>query len=190
MPHADTIVAAEYRKNWKKKWRAANIAMGLRCDGKPRKPKKPLQTKEEKASYNKTFVKEWRSRPDVRERQNRLTNDYKTKRLKEDPEFKIKTNLRIALAKAITRVSGHKRGSHIELLGCTVEQLRDHLESQWLQGMSWENYGNSKGTWNIDHIRPFASFNLMNLEDLRKCCHYTNLQPMWAVDNYSKGDKY
>ena len=52
--------------------------------------------------------------------------------------------------------------------------------------MSWGNYGK----WHVDHIRPCASFNLVNEEEQKKCFHYTNLQPLWAKDNLSKGSKY
>ena len=52
--------------------------------------------------------------------------------------------------------------------------------------MSWDNYGE----WHIDHIRPMASFNLQEQEEQLKCCHYTNLQPLWAEENLRKGNKY
>lgn len=73
-----------------------------------------------------------------------------------------------------------------ELLGCTYEQLLAHLESQFSDGMNWENYGE----WHIDHIRPCASFDLLDPEEQRKCFHYTNLQPLWALDNLLKGASY
>ena len=72
------------------------------------------------------------------------------------------------------------------LLGCTHDQLVQHLESQFLPGMSWNNYGD----WHVDHIRPCASFDLLDPEQQARCFHYTNLQPLWAKDNISKGAKY
>jgi hypothetical protein len=66
-----------------------------------------------------------------------------------------------------------------------VEQLRQHLEAQFTDGMSWDNYG--RDGWHIDHIRPCASFDLTDPEQQRQCFHYTNLQPLWAADNIRKG---
>lgn len=74
----------------------------------------------------------------------------------------------------------------MELIGCTVEQLRIHLEDQFLPGMSWENYGE----WEVDHRRPCGSFDLREEAQQRECFHYSNLQPMWAPDNASKGAKW
>ena len=51
--------------------------------------------------------------------------------------------------------------------------------------MKWSNYGK----WHIDHIKPMSKFNLMKIEDQYKCCNYKNLQPLWAEENLSKGDR-
>lgn len=71
------------------------------------------------------------------------------------------------------------------LLGCSIDQLKQHLKSKFQQGMTWENYGE----WHIDHIRPCASFDLSKLEEQKKCFHFSNLQPLLAKDNLAKGDK-
>jgi hypothetical protein len=80
-----------------------------------------------------------------------------------------------------------KSHSIMELTGCTLEFLRGYLESRFLADMTWENYG--KFGWHIDHIRPCASFDLSDPEQQKICFHYTNLQPLWAKDNHSKGAK-
>ena len=81
----------------------------------------------------------------------------------------------------------------LDYLGCSLEDLRSHLENQFEKesdrcgySISWEN----QGEWHIDHIKPCASFDLDLEEERHKCFHYTNLQPMWAPDNLSKSDKY
>lgn len=87
------------------------------------------------------------------------------------------------------REGGHVKGtSSEELLGCTVEEARKHLESLFLEGMNWDN--NTKRGWHIDHIIPCSAFNLEDLEEQKKCFHFLNLQPLWATDNESKGSLY
>jgi hypothetical protein len=81
-----------------------------------------------------------------------------------------------------------KSSNTINLLGCSLEEARKHLESQFKEGMTWENHGN-KG-WHIDHIRPCASFDLTDIEQQRDCFNYKNLQPLWWNENLSKGDKW
>ena len=110
----------------------------------------------------------------------------KRNRLKNDINAHLADVLRSRLNKAIKRST--KAGSAVDDLGCSIDQLKAHLESKFEVGMTWENYG-PKG-WHIDHIIPLSSFNLTNLEELKKACHYTNLQPMWAEDNWSKGAKW
>jgi hypothetical protein len=79
----------------------------------------------------------------------------------------------------------YKSKSTLELLGCSIEFLKQHLQSQFKPGMSWANHGK----WEIDHIVPCASFDLSKSEEQLKCFHYTNLQPLWKLDNIIKSDK-
>jgi hypothetical protein len=83
-------------------------------------------------------------------------------------------------------LKGTVRPSSAILLGCTRDELRLHLERQWTEGMTWENYGE----WHIDHIRPCASFNLLDPEQVVACFHYSNLQPLWARDNQRKHTRW
>lgn len=76
-----------------------------------------------------------------------------------------------------------KAGSLLVLLGCSIPELRLHLEAQFKPSMSWGNYG----AWHVDHIRPCASFDLAKPEEQRACFHYTNLQPLWGPENVAKG---
>jgi len=79
-----------------------------------------------------------------------------------------------------------KVGKTFELVGCSRDELVSHLESKFTEGMMWDNYG----TWHVDHIKPCCSFNLEDPEEQKKCFHWTNLQPLWAKDNTSKGGKF
>ena len=99
--------------------------------------------------------------------------------------------LRNILQKRIVSVlkGYYKSQSTLELLGCSLEEFKKYLESQFHKDprISWKTYGR-KG-WHIDHIIPCASFDLTKEEEQRKCFHYTNLQPLWWLDNIKKSDK-
>lgn len=99
-----------------------------------------------------------------------------------DPNFKLIKNIRRALLSAIRYNT--KAGHTIELLGCSIEYLRQHLERQFKPGMSWDNYG--LYGWHIDHIIPVSYFDHSDPEQQRRCWHYTNLRPLWAEDNLRK----
>lgn len=97
---------------------------------------------------------------------------------------KLKKNLRSRLYDYV--VEKNKCNiSAVRHLGCSIEALKQHIESQFTEGMSWDNYGE----WHIDHIKPLSKFDLSNKEQFKAACHYTNLQPLWAKDNLSKGAK-
>jgi Uri superfamily endonuclease len=90
------------------------------------------------------------------------------------------------IRKALKAGYGNKSKSCFHYIGCSVPHLRQHLEAQFTDGMTWDNHGE----WHIDHIKPCASFDLTDAEQQRECFNYTNLQPLWAVDNLTKGAKY
>lgn len=105
------------------------------------------------------------------------------KRKEESPlKNKIADNLRSRINKVLKGSS--KSASTFELLGCSHDQLKLHLESKFKKGMTWKNYGTK---WHIDHIEPCASFDLSSPEQQRICFHFTNLQPMRSKENLSKG---
>ena len=104
------------------------------------------------------------------------------KRRDEEPHYRLMMALHCRLYMAVKE----KTGKTMELTGCSKNDLLKHLESKFTEGMTFENYGE----WHIDHIRPCASFNLEDPEEQKKCFHWTNLQPLWALDNIRKGDKW
>lgn len=111
--------------------------------------------------------------------------DYMRTRYQKDLDFRLRNALRSRIRQAIKRDAGEKSIKTAELIGCSVKELKQHLEAQFADGMSWDNYGQ----WHIDHIIPCASFDLKDEQEQRECFHYTNLQPLWGVDNIKKGDK-
>lgn len=133
--------------------------------------------KKKKAVWDKTYHKKHRSKLNAKQRE-RYSNDL---------EFKLKLILRNALNKRL-KLNIDKKQSVLILTGATITELKEHLESQFTEGMSWDNHG--KKGWHIDHIRPCASFDLTNEEEQKKCFHYTNLQPLWWYDNLTKSDSW
>jgi hypothetical protein len=105
-------------------------------------------------------------------------------KLKTDINFKLADTLRSRLKHALK--GNQKSGSAVKDLGCSIEELKKHLESQWQPDMSWNNW--TKNGWHIDHIKPLSRFNLSNRDEFLKACHYSNLQPLWASDNWSKSN--
>ena len=130
-----------------------------------------------------------REREIARQRKYRRENKEKIninlrKKRKLNMEHRIKCNLRTRIWEAIK--GNNKSQSTIDLLGCSISLLKEHLAVRFKDNMNWDNYGE----WHIDHIRPCSSFDLSDPSQQQKCFHYTNLQPLWAKDNLSKGSKY
>ena len=80
-----------------------------------------------------------------------------------------------------------KSDKTFNLIGCSFDELKNYLESKFQSGMIWDNYGYYG--WHVDHKKPCSSFDLSKSEQQKECFHYTNLQPLWAKDNYNKGSK-
>jgi hypothetical protein len=105
-------------------------------------------------------------------------------RYQSDVQYRLKDILRSRLHKALKK--NLKTGSAINDLGCSVEELRLYLENKFKPGMTWDNQGKGRNKWNIDHIIPLHKFDLLDPEQLRAACHYTNLQPIWEEEHYEK----
>jgi len=112
------------------------------------------------------------------------TNSYKKNKYNTDPVFKLKRLLRCRLYHALKSQNAKKSNRTLKLTGCSLSFLVGYLEGKFVEGMTWENYGE----WHVDHIRPCCSFNLILEEEQKKCFNYTNLQPLWAKDNLLKRD--
>lgn len=110
-------------------------------------------------------------------------NEHKKERRHTDIIFHITNKMRTRLWKYLKIHNIKKNNTTFEIVGCTPEQLKEHLEKQFTKGMSWEN----RKEWHIDHIIPLSS--AKTEEELLKLFHYTNLQPLWATDNIKKGNK-
>ena len=126
---------------------------------------------------NKEQMKQWRLN------NKKKINSYYRNKTKTDPIYKFAKNQRRRMWAALKGIS--KCESTLILLGCSIEECWNHLEQQFEPGMTRDNYG----LWHVDHITPCSSFELSDPEQQKFCFHYTNLQPLWAIDNMKKGAK-
>ncbi len=113
---------------------------------------------------------------------NRILIASKFREAMKDPRIRIIRNLRKRLHEFIHQ----KLGGSKNLFGITPNGLREHIARQFREGMGWGNYGE----WHIDHIRPISSFDLTDSEQVRAASNWQNLQPLWAAENMSKGDRW
>lgn len=111
-------------------------------------------------------------------------NEYWNTRYHTNVQYKLAQLLRNRLNKALKRNTRH--GSAIKDLGCTIAELKIHLESQFTEGMTWGSHGNTPKSWSIDHIRPFYEFDLRDPEQVKEACNWRNLRPMWLLENITR----
>lgn len=131
--------------------------------------------KQQKAAYDKIY------RAAHREEQAKLKKEWESKN-RLDPKFRLVRNLRRRIHHALK--GSHKTDQTLKLLGCSIEGFKVYLEHQFLEDMSWDNYGLTG--WHIDHINPCYTYDLSDPVQQRECFHYTNQRPLWASDNLSR----
>ena len=131
--------------------------------------------------------KAYRATPEAKLK-HKEANKLRQRKYRANPMKKVINSCRRRIHHALTNQLTSKTTRTLELTGCTVAQLVAHLENQFTNGMTWDNYG-LKG-WHIDHIKPVSSFNLMDANEQKLCFHFTNLQPLWWFDNLKKSSSY
>jgi hypothetical protein len=131
------------------------------------------------------YIKEYReiNKDKIRE----IRRNYEKTRKSNDPIYKLIANFRTAIYIVLKENNMNKYGHYFEILKYTPEQLSNHLENQFTDGMTWENYGE----WHVDHKLPITSFDFKEIgdEEFSKCWSLDNLQPMWAEDNIRKSNR-
>ena len=159
--------------------------------------------RENNKEYVKTKHKEWRKEngkeADKRQWQKRKYDEvYKKKhneyirkwcknKRKTDVNYKVIQNCRRRIREILTNSGLKKDKSTLKYTGCTLKQLIYHLEKQFQDGMTWENYGKR---WHIDHIIPCTAFDMKRELQKRICFYYKNLQPLWSCENIKKSNEY
>lgn len=133
---------------------------------------------------NKDKIKEFNQKYAKTENHKISRRNYMRKRLNNDLAFKIQKNLRKRIWDA---TNGIKSQRTVELVGCSIPYLLNHLESQFDDNMTWDNYGSY---WHIDHIKPCCAFDLTDEAQQKKCFNFLNLQPLEAMENIMKGGAF
>ena len=201
----NSLKKKEYNKRYweknKERLKIKNRERGKRYRANPKNKEKIKESNRKYAIKNreKIFAYHAKYRTENKEKINRKIREWyykNTKKVKERIKiynkvyrntlhFKIKDNMRRRIRTALKKDGGKKTKRTMKLVGCTVEQLKQYIERQFKPGMSWDQ----RSLFHIDHIIPCASFDLTKLSQQKKCFHYTNLQPLWAIDNIKKGAK-
>ena len=136
----------------------------------------PEKVKESKAKYRRENL----------EKVNEYQAKYRRERYKNDENFRVVQLLRNRFWKSLKSQSAKKSKRTLELVGCSRDELWEHLENQFKDGMTRQN----QGEWHIDHIKPCSLFDLTDPEQQKECFNYKNLQPLWAEENLRKGAKW
>jgi hypothetical protein len=150
-----------------------------------RNKERSARYREENREHLRAYHEEWRTGNEEHKAKRReYFNGWRADKMASDPRYRAIKSIRDRLYSCLRSCRQLKNNSTLKLIGCSKAELVAHLESQFLPGMSWENY--SWETWHIDHIRPIATF-----EDPQdpECWHYSNLRPRWADENIAAGAK-
>ena len=134
---------------------------------------------------NKELKKEYRKQyyEENKDRMIKYSKQYWKNRMKTDPLFKLKERIKSRNTIAIKKQRTKKAYRTMESLGCTIEQVRNHLEKQFTSNMNWSNHGTY---WHIDHIIPISYFDLEDKTEQKIAFHYGNMQPLTVSDNLTK----
>jgi len=133
--------------------------------------------------YKKSYVT--KNKEKIREK----SRQYKNMKYGTDPEYKLMSNYRSRLGKALRSQGVRKANKTRELIGCSILELKSHIESLFTENMNWTNHGYGSKKWHVDHIIPCSFFDLSDQTELKQCFHYSNLRPLWQADNLKKSDK-
>jgi len=140
---------------------------------------------EENKEHLSEYIKKYRENNTDKIRQ--IKRDYERNRKARDPLYKLISNFRTAIYTVLKESNVDKYGHYFDVLQYTPEELINHLEKQFKDDMTWDNYG----IWHVDHKLPITSFDIQEMgdEEFMKCWCLENLQPMWGEENIRKSNK-
>ena len=140
---------------------------------------------EENKEHLSKYIKKYRENNVDKIRQ--IKRDYERNRKASDPLYKLISNFRTAIYQVLKENNVEKNKSYFDILQYTPEELINHLEKQFKDDMTWDNYG----IWHVDHKLPITSFDIQEMgdEEFMRCWSLDNLQPMWGEKNIRKSNK-
>jgi hypothetical protein len=140
---------------------------------------------EQNKEHLNNYIKKYRKNNVDKIRQ--IKRDYERNRKSSDPLYKLITNFRTAIWTVLKESNVDKYGHYFDILQYTPEELINHLEKQFKDDMTWDNYG----IWHVDHKLPITSFDIQEMgdEEFMRCWCLDNLQPMWGEENIRKSNK-
>ena len=135
--------------------------------------------------HRKQYLKEYREKNIDKIRE--VKRNYERTRKSKDPLYKLINNFRTAIYQVLKENNIQKNGHYFDILQYTPDELIIHLENQFKEGMTWDNYGE----WHVDHIKAIASYNIQEIGDseFMECWSLENLQPLWGEENIRKGSR-
>lgn len=139
----------------------------------------------ENRDYLREYHTKWRE--ENRDKVNKYRRDYEKNKKDSDPSYKLSCYTRTAIYTCLKERNINKYKNTFDYLPYTLDELMGHLEKQFSNSMSWDNYGE----WHVDHITPMSKFNITSPEDesFQECWSLSNLRPLWGEENLSKGNK-
>lgn len=158
-------------------------------ESKPETKKRKSENHKKWAEQNKEhlskYIKEYRENNVDKIRQ--IKRDYERNRKARDPIYKLISNFRTAIYTVLKESNVDKYGHYFDILQYTPDELINHLELQFKETMTWDNYGE----WHVDHKLPITYFNISEMgdEEFMRCWSLDNLQPMWGIENIRKSNK-
>jgi len=182
-----------YDREWKRKERLKNPEkVRAKARAKYRKMREDPERVEKYREYMREYGREYNKSPERRAYRREWMREWNRKNSKKiytqrraRPYEKLAATIRSRIKDVLK--NGYYTPRTEKLLGCSYKELKDYLESQFKEGMTWDNYGFYG--WHVDHIKPLSSFDLTKPEEQNKAFHYTNLQPLWAKENLEKHAK-
>ncbi len=174
-------ITKEYRDNHKEEISEVNRKQHIK--NKIANNKRHKKYYQDNKEQEKQRSKDYREVSKNKTRLAKLHTIYTRERRQNDPSFRLLCNLRNRMCVVISK--GQKSLSTMFLIGCEIDYLMYHLQEQFKPEMTWDNYG----LWHIDHIKPCSKFNLSSFDEQKECFNFTNLQPLWKIDNLRKGSK-
>lgn len=161
------------KKEYMKNWRLNNKEYGKKYLSEWSKNNKDKMREYSKRYYTKN-----------KEKTSTRTKEYFNRRRKDDNLFRLITNLRNLVKNSLIKQGYSKKSSTYKIIGQDYQNFKDYIENQFREDMSWDNYGE----WHLDHITPISS--AKNEEEAYKLCNYKNFQPLWALENQRKSNKF